>query len=208
LWDVIKIERGRYPPTNLAAEIPEQNGKEYAMKKPKLMYAVMYLVILANATWAMADKRSLHSYNSVVVQPFETAVEGTFGLPEATRSAVIQAVKEGNFFPAVLTPEQSNAGEGSEQKVPSLKLEGRLLDFAGGNAAKRLMVGFGSGRAHATFLFQLKDAASGEIVWEKKVKQTASFWFNSTTSSAAERAELPEGLAKQLSKELKKQLGK
>ena len=178
------------------------------MKKQKLMYAVMYLVIVANATWATADKKSLQTYNSVVVQPFETAVEGTFGLPDATRSAVIQAVKEGNVFPQVLTPEQSKAGEGSEQKVPSLKLEGRLVDFAGGNAAKRLMVGFGSGRAHATFLFQLKDEASGEIVWEKRLKQTASFWFNSTTSSAAERAELPEGLAKQLSKELKKQMGK
>jgi hypothetical protein len=57
------------------------------------------------------------------------------------------------------------------------------------------MVGFGRGRAHATFVFQLRDAANGEVVWEKKFKQTASFWFNSTTSSAAERAAQPEGVA-------------
>jgi hypothetical protein len=65
-----------------------------------------------------------------------------------------------------------------------------------------MMVGLGTGRAHANFEFVLKNASSGEVVWQKTIKQTASFWFNGTTSSAAERAELPEELAKKLVKEL------
>jgi hypothetical protein len=86
-----------------------------------------------------------------------------------------------------------------------VEIGARLVDFAPGNAAKRLMVGFGSGRAHAEFEFTLKDPTSGDTVWKKKIKQTASFWFNSTTSSAAERSELPDGVAKKLVEELKSQ---
>ena len=68
-----------------------------------------------------------------------------------------------------------------------------------------MMVGFGSGRAHAGFEFTVKDATTGDVLWHKTIKQTASFWFNGTTSSAAERAELPEGLAKKFVEELKKE---
>ena len=56
--------------------------------------------------------------------------------------------------------------------------------------------------------FTLKNAAGGEVLWQKTLKQTASVWFNGTTSSAADRVELPDELAKKLVKELSRLRGK
>ena len=77
------------------------------------------------------------------------------------------------------------------------------MDFAPGNMAARAIVGLGSGRAHAGFEFIVKDAQTGTALWQKTIKETASFWSNSA-SSAAQRLELPEKIAKTLVKELKK----
>ena len=135
---------------------------------------------------------------TLVVMPFEKAVKGAAGFPEATRTVVIETMKDEALFGAVLTPEEAAA----KGITDALELTAKLIDFEAGSAAKRLLVGFGSGRAHAVFEFSLKDS-KGEI-WKKTIKSTASFWFNGSTSSATERSELPEGIAKELAKELKK----
>ncbi len=135
---------------------------------------------------------------NLVILPFESSVKGAAGLPDATRTAVIAMLKEETLFGAVLTPEDAK----DKDKANILELSARLVDFEPGNAAKRILVGFGGGRAHAGFEFVIKDS-KGEV-WKKTVKSTASFWFNGTTSSASERAELPEGVAKKLVEELKK----
>lgn len=54
-------------------------------------------------------------------------------------------------------------------------LTGKELDFAGGSAAERAIVGFGSGRAHLVMLYELHDP-SGKVVWSKKLKTEPSFW--------------------------------
>jgi hypothetical protein len=148
---------------------------------------------------AQHAKKGVDLSKTAVVLPFESAVKGAAGLPEATRAAVIQTLKDDGVFAAVLTPEEAK----DKDKATLVEISARLVDFAPGNAGKRLMVGFGSGRAHAGFEFTLKEPATGDTVWTKTIKQTASFWFNSTTSSAAERGELPDGVAKTLVKELK-----
>jgi hypothetical protein len=158
-------------------------------------------LILMGASHAQHLKKGVDRSKMAVVLPFESEVKGTAGLPEATRAAVIQTLKDGDTFAATLTPEEAK----DKDKTNLVEIGARLVDFAPGNAAKRLMVGFGSGRAHAEFEFTLKDPTSGDTVWKKKIKQTASFWFNSTTSSAAERSELPDGVAKKLVEELKSQ---
>lgn len=174
-------------------------------KKNLLAGTVIFLAfLLAAGSPAQAQKKSLDAYKTVVVQPFETSVKGAIGLPEATRTSVIRALKEAGTFAAVLTPEEAVTKLSPDDKTPRLDLQAKLVDFAPGNAAKRLMVGFGSGRAHARFDFTLKDAASGEVVWQGSVKQTASYWFNQYTSSASERGELPEGVAKKLVEQLNK----
>ena len=168
---------------------------------------VLLVLLLAWTCQAHAGKKTLDNYKSVVVEVFDASVKGALGLPDAVRGACLQAIKEEGLFTDVSTAEdeKTKTGEQDPPKLGLLRLTGQLVDFDPGNAAKRLMVGFGSGRAHAEFEFALRDPATGQIVWQKKLKQTASFWFNGTTSSAAERGELPEGLAKKLVQELKKE---
>jgi hypothetical protein len=95
------------------------------MKTQRMIYWTIVLVgIVATAEMAVADKKPLHDYNMVIVQPFETAVEGTFGRPDATRVALTQAVREGKLFSDVLMAEQVKPGEGPGEKALVLKLEG------------------------------------------------------------------------------------
>ena len=131
---------------------------------------------------------------AVTVLPFESAVQGAGGLPEATRTAVIQFLKDAKVFAGVFTPEAAKDNGG-------LELRATLADFAPGNMATRVMVGLGTGRAHAGFDFTVMD--SGRMVWQKRIKETASFWSNSA-SSVSQRQELPEKIAKTLVKELQK----
>jgi len=67
----------------------------------------------------------------------------------------------------------------------------------------RGIVGFGAGRAHAGFAFTVKDSKTGKVLWKKTIKETASFWSNSASSSA-QRSELPEKVAKSFVEELQK----
>jgi len=157
-----------------------------------LVSAILFGSLCGSAA-AAAEKNQ-----TIVVVPFESTVKGAAGLPEATRTAVIQMIKDEQLFAAVFTPEEAK----DKDKTTIVELSAKLVDFDAGNAAKRVLVGFGGGRAHAGFEFVIKDS-KGEV-WKKTIKSTASFWFNGTTSSAAERAELPEGVAKKLVEELKK----
>jgi Domain of unknown function (DUF4410) len=145
-----------------------------------------------------AATKTVDLSKTVMVKSFTASVKGAAGLPETVRGAVIQTLKDDATFKSILNEEDAKDAQ------TDYVLEGTLVNFEAGNAAKRLMVGFGSGRSHATFDFVLKEASTGQVVWQKSIKQTASFWFNGTTSSAAERAELPDGLAKKLLEELKK----
>ena len=54
-------------------------------------------------------------------------------------------------------------------------LTAKELDFAGGSAAERALVGWGSGRAHLVMLYELHDP-SGKVVWSQKLKTEPSFW--------------------------------
>lgn len=101
----------------------------------------------------------------------------------------------------MLAPEEA----ANRDKATWIEINARGVDFAADKAAKRLMIGSGTGRAHAGFEFTLRDATTGEVVWQKTIKQTASYWFNEFTSSSGERAELPEKAAKKFVEELKPQ---
>jgi hypothetical protein len=118
-------------------------------------------------------------------------------LPDATRAAVIQVLKTNRMFSALLGPEEA-AG-----KQSMVDISAELVDFSPGNMAERLAIGLGTGRAHAGFLFTVKDSATGKVLWKKTIKETASFWSNSASSSA-QRSELPEKVAKAFVEELQK----
>lgn len=119
------------------------------------------------------------------------------GLPDATKAAVISVLRSAGMFPAVGGPEDTDG------KKPWVEISADLVDFAGGNVAKRILIGLGSGRAHAGFSFTVKESATGKVLWKKTVKETASFWSNSASSSS-QRSELPEKVAKSFMEQLKK----
>jgi hypothetical protein len=134
-----------------------------------------------------------------IVLPFGSSISdpAAAGLPEATRAAVIAILKTDRIFTAVGGPEEA------KDKKALMEITAELVDFSGGNAATRMIVGLGTGRAHAGFVFTIKESGTGKILWKKTIKETASFWSNSASSSS-QRSELPEKVAKTFVEELKK----
>lgn len=167
-----------------------------ALKKAGVSDTVI-AVILVNATRANSGTVDLSM--AAVIKPFESSIANSdaAGLPDITRTAVIQILKSKRMFSALLSPEDA-AG-----KRTLVEISAELVDFAAGNLATRLVIGLGTGRAHAGFAFTVKDSATGKVLWKKTINETASFWSNSASSSS-QRSELPEKVAKTFAEELKK----
>lgn len=161
----------------------------------RISFVLSAAMLTALCVGQQANKK-IDTSKAVVILPFESSVKGQVGLPEATRAAVIQFLKDEGLFSAVLTPEEA------KDKSALLEIGANLVDFAPGNKATRMVVGLGTGRAHAGFDFTIKDSLTGNTIWQGHIKETASFWSNDA-SSVAQRAELPEKIAKSLVKKLK-----
>ena len=136
---------------------------------------------------------------TAVLLPFESAVKGAPGFPETTRTTIAAFLKDDGVFSQVLMSEQA----GEQDKSSLLEIGASLTEFKAGNMATRMLVGVGSGRASATWVFTIKEAHSGKVVFQKTIKEKASFWSNNSSSSS-QRQELPEKIAKALIKELRK----
>lgn len=135
---------------------------------------------------------------SAVLLPFVAGdVKSSAGFLDASRTTLLAVLKDEKVFAEVLSPEEA-AGKDKAQLV---EISAKLIEFKAGNMATRMMVGLGSGRASAAFDFVLKDAATGNTLWQKVIKEKASVWSNSA-SSTAQRLELPEKIANTLAKEL------
>lgn len=83
------------------------------------------------------------------------------------------ALQYTNLFKSV-----SSFATDAKQPAGSWSLSGKEISFAGGSTAERVIVGFGSGRAHVEMLYELSDPA-GKVVWTKKIKTQPSFWSSS-----------------------------
>jgi hypothetical protein len=144
------------------------------------------------------------AYRNVIVLPFDSAVKTAYALPDATRTAVIYYLKEEGVFASVVKSEEA----GDKDKANAIEIGATLVEIDPGNMAARILVGFGSGRSHATFDFTGRDALNGEVVWRATIREKASYWSDiALASSAAQRLELPEKIAKAFTRELKKALG-
>ena len=86
------------------------------------------------------------------------------------QSSAAGALNYSNFFDVVRTFETDVT-----QPAGSWKLTGKELSFAGGSAAKRVLIGFGSGRAHLTMEYVLTDS-DDKVVWTKEITTKPSFW--------------------------------
>jgi hypothetical protein len=160
---------------------------------------IIFVAMLAGGACVGQTKNALDLSKTAVILPFESEVKKASGLPDATRTAIIQFLKDESMFAAVLTPDEAK----EKDKTTLIEFSAKLIDFASGNMATRIVVGLGAGRAHAGFDFTAKDAATGNVLWEKTIKEKASFWSNSA-SSVAQRMELPEKIAKTFVKEINK----
>jgi hypothetical protein len=87
-----------------------------------------------------------------------------------TQQADFAALQYSNLFTGV-TQFTSQASA----PAAAWTLTAKELEFAGGSAAERALIGWGTGRAHLVMLYELHDP-SGKVVWSKKLKTEPSFW--------------------------------
>jgi hypothetical protein len=173
-----------------------------ALKSAGVSDAVLREMLKSPAVGSSASAQPsspLDFLKGAVIFPFESTISdpAAAGLPAATRIAVITILQIDGIFAAVGGPEEAKG------KKNLMEITAELVDFSGGNAAIRMIVGLGTGRAHAGFAFTVKESGTGKILWKKTIKETASFWSNSESSST-QRSELPEKVAKTFVEELKK----
>jgi hypothetical protein len=83
------------------------------------------------------------------------------------------ALQYSKFFSSVTTFETD-----SKQPQGSWSLTANELDYNGGSAAVRGLIGWGNGRASLTMEYKLTDP-SGKLVWTQTIKTTPSFWGSS-----------------------------
>ena len=115
------------------------------------------------ATAPEAQKRSLW------IAKFETDANAA-GAVASTQMSVLNGLKYGNLFEAVKSFETD-----ATQPEGTWRLAGKELEFKGGSAATRALIGLGAGRSHITMQYTLYDPAN-TAVWTQKITTKPSFW--------------------------------
>lgn len=172
---------------------------KYAPRSSAMLFTSALALVLAGTAdlaWGQIDHAK-----SAIVLPFESSVQAGPGFLDVARTTVIAFLKDDKTFAAIL-----DSADGKD-KSNLIEVSAKLVEFKAGNMATRMMVGLGSGRASAAFEFTIKDLQTGKVVWKKTIKEKASVWSNSA-SSTAQRQELPEKVSKTLIKELRQGGGK
>lgn len=62
-----------------------------------------------------------------------------------------------------------------DQPTGNWVLSAKEISYSGGSTAKRVMIGFGSGRSHIVMKYELRNP-DGSTVWTKTIKSEPSFW--------------------------------
>jgi hypothetical protein len=196
--DEVVLMKIRTAPTNFKMETADIVALKTAGVSDTLIAEM--LKPASNATPTSPNKVAILDLSKgAVVLPFGSSIKdpAAAGLPEGTKTAVINVLRSDGMLGAVGSQEESDG------KKPWIEISANLVDFAGGNVATRMIIGLGTGRAHAGFSFTVKEISTGKVLWKKVVKETASFWSNSASSSG-QRSELPEKVAKSFMEQLKK----
>lgn len=92
--------------------------------------------------------------------------------------AAIAAVQHGDLAAIRQSPLFGNVSSyttDAKQSAGAWVLSGKETSFAKGSAVKRVMFGFGTGRAHIVMDYKLRNP-KGKVVWSKKIKTEPSFW--------------------------------
>lgn len=92
--------------------------------------------------------------------------------------AAIASVQQGDLAAlqqSVLFSKVSSFSAEAKPPAGAWTLSGKEINYAGGSAVKRVMLGFGTGRAHIVMEYKLRDPKS-KVVWTEKIKTEPSFW--------------------------------
>lgn len=116
----------------------------------------------------------------------------------SVQAATGNALKYSNLFTSVKTFDSS-----ATQPEGTWMLEAKETEFSGGSAAKRALVGFGSGRSKITMEYTLYDA-SKKAVWTKKITTKANFWGAAALGAAQDQGKAMDEQGQKLTDALAK----
>lgn len=90
------------------------------------------------------------------------------------------------------------------QPAGTWSLSAKEVSYSGGSTAKRVVLGYGTGRAHLELEYRLTNPA-GSVVWTKRIKTEPSFWSSSGAMGGVQNQDAaidkqPQKLLDELSK--------
>jgi hypothetical protein len=129
------------------------------MKSVKRLILLL-LAFAVTVTWPAAFAQPLAPYSAVEVDPF--AAEKGVNLPPGYQTALVDTIARelSVEFSTLIILRQ---GELPPDRQTVLRISGTVVQFKPGNAAKKLLTGFGGGAAVAAGV-RFGDASSGRVV--------------------------------------------
>jgi Domain of unknown function (DUF4410) len=134
---------------------------------------------------AMACTAGAQSTSPLWVARFECDAKAAEAVAEAQRID-LTALEYSSLFSNVTS---FRAAEGAP--AGAWMLTGKEVNFSGGSAAERSMVGWGAGRAHLVMHYELHDP-TGKMVWTRDIKTEPSFFGASGNSGAIQNQSAAE----------------
>jgi hypothetical protein len=116
-------------------------------------------------------------YQRVPVTPRETFTPIQIVVEDAARSA--DSGEGANLLERMLQDEFGLRGLETPAKLSELILEVKIVQFELGSATKRMLIGFGAGKAQVTYTATLRDASQGVLGETDGHKQYTGFELNS-----------------------------
>ena len=110
----------------------------------------------------------------------------------AVQSSDTASLEYSNLFASVKTFETT-----ATQPDGTWTLTAKETDFSGGSAAKRALLGYGSGRAKITMEYTLYDPAK-KVVWTQKISTKSNFWGATTLGAAQDQGKAMDAQGQKL----------
>lgn len=166
----------------------------------------------AGAGSAKSNEKVLATYSTVIVDKFTVTPEATQGgymkgQETLMQQEVIEKLrKKKNLFDQVLdgteSPDAAVPAANASDK-PAVIVAGTITEFKPGNAAKRMLVGYGAGHSTLKMTFIFRDAASGKQLLE--LQEKCLYLGGGVRDNKMEAAtQTAEGMVNELVRDIKK----
>lgn len=168
-------------------------------------YAVMLLVLATFLPKQLiaGDAKPLSSYYAVVIQPFTVSADlQAAGMPPGYED-VLQKALLARLLVERVFERVEEAGAGGLTQAGTVVASGEISDYAKGNRAARVAVGYGAGSAKIKVVMVFRDGVSGAEVL--RLERTGRYaGFGNLTGGSAEKArsesarKVVDGLVKEI----------